>query len=206
MTFRCAISRSSSPTVSTDRLARAPSWHGRSLARWLAAAVLLSGCVSAAVTPSPTDPHPTTTTLSPTTTVTHGVEEALVAFRDCLADAGVVIQEVELDGRGRPWLARALSGLNLSDRVVAAALGECAPELANGAMELTPDQQMRTAVMAGLADFASCMRSNGVADFPDPSPRFTGVGAPFPESSIPWADPDLPTAVIICNRALVDGP
>lgn len=197
MTFRCATSPSSSPTVSTDRL------PVRRLAGWLTCCLLsLSGCVSVADAPSPTDPHLTTTTIAPTTTLIVGMEEALATFKECMEQEGVVIEEIELDGRGRPRLAWALAEVDLVDRLVAAALGECAPELAAGALSLTSDPEMHGVVMQSLARFASCLRSNGVPEFPDPSPRFAGVGSPFPDGLIPWADEDLPTAVIVCTRAL----
>ena len=207
MTFRCETSRSSSPTVSTDPAGR-PAGPVRRMATWLTAgwcALSLAGCVSVAGGPSPTDPHLTTTTVAPTTTVNVDLEEGLANFRHCLAEAGIAIGEIQLDGRGRPWLSRALSELDLHDRLMVSALGDCAPELATGALDLTADHEMHDAVMSGLAGFASCLRANGVPEFPDPSPRFTGVGSPFPDGLIPWGDDDLATAVIICNRALAEG-
>jgi len=168
----------------------------------IATALLIPACVSVADGPSPTDPHITTTTQPPTTTTTLALEEGLVVFRDCLTEAGIDVDAIELDGRGRPLLARALSGLNSSDRLVVAALSDCAPTLAGGALDLAPDPAMRRLVLATLAEFAACLRANGVVGFPDPSPRFTGVGSPFAERQIPWSDTDLATAVIICNRAM----
>ncbi len=208
MTFRFGTSQSSSPTVSTDPPAEVRVGPGRRVAVLATAcvhALALSGCVSAADGPSPTDPHLTTTTVAPTTTVTVALEDALTDFEDCMSDAGVDIAGIRVDGRGRPMLARALSDVDLSDRLVVAALGECAPELAGGAMDLSSDRMMLGAVMVGLGEFASCMRSNGVPEFPDPSPRFSGVGSPFPNGLIPWSDSDLATAVIVCSRALVTG-
>lgn len=205
MTFRCGTSPSSSLTASTDLSPGMRAGCGSRLAVGLAAAVgvlILTACVSSADGPSPTDPHLTTTTVLPTTTVTVILEEGLANFRNCLAEADVVIDEIELDGRGRPWLARAMAELDLSDRLVVAALADCAPALAAGALELSSDPKMRALVLASLSEFASCVRANGVPDFPDPSPRFTGVGSPFADSLIPWTDDDLATAVIICNRAL----
>jgi len=38
-----------------------------------------------------------------------------------------------------------------------------------------------------------------VEDFPDPVPGFDGVGSPFPNSRIPWTDPDLPDAMAACR-------
>lgn len=206
MTFQCGTSQSSSPTVSADRTVGLRGRSRRSGTVTIAVLFLaLSGCVSSANGPSPTDPHLTTTTLAPTTTLSVALEDSLTAFSDCMTAAGVDIGEITLDGRGRPLLARALADVDLTDRLVAAALAECAPELGLGALDLTTDRAMLGAVMSGLSGFATCVRSNGVPDFPDPSSRFTGVGPPFPNGLIPWSDPDLATAVIICSRALVDG-
>ena len=204
MTSRCATSPSSSPTVSTDRFATPRPLGSLRLASWLTVFCFLSlpGCVSVADGPSPTDPHETTTTLAPTTTLMVSLEDGLVRFEDCMEEEGVAIEEIELDGRGRPQLSRALSEIDLVDRLVSAALGQCAPELAGGAMGLETDPEMRGVVIASLTRFASCLRSNGVPEFPDPSPRFTGVGSPYPDGLVPWADEDLATAVIVCTRAL----
>ncbi|HEX6222062.1 MAG TPA: hypothetical protein VF115_13310 [Acidimicrobiia bacterium] len=170
--------------------------------RLVVVVLTVSACVSVADGPSPTEPHPTTTTVPPTTTTTLTLEDGLTSFRECLTDAGVLIDEVELNGRGRPQLAWAMADLDLTDRLVVAALGDCAPRLAAGALDLAPDPELRGLVMASLIEFASCLRANGVPDFPDPSPMFTGVGSPFADRLIPWTDDDLATAVIICNRAL----
>jgi hypothetical protein len=167
--------------------------------------MLASACVSSADGPSPTDPHTTTTTLPPTTTTTLTLEDGLTRFRQCLADSGIVIDEIGLDGRGRPRLAWAIGGLDLDDRLVVVALGECAPLLAGGALDLTTDPEMLALVVDRLSEFASCLRANGVQGFPDPSPRFTGVGSPFVDRQIPWTDQDLSTAVIVCNRHLAAG-
>jgi len=209
MMFRCGTSPSSSPTVSTDASRRGRAGLGRRFVIGFAAALgalILCACVSSADGPSPTDPHLTTTTVPPTTTTTLTVEEGLVVFRECLVDAGVGIDEIELNGRGRPWLARALTGLDLSDRLVIAALSDCSPSLATGALDLSSDPEMRALVIVALSEFATCIRANGVPDFPNPSPRFTGVGSPWPNRLIPWTDDELATAVIICNRALAGGP
>ena len=165
-------------------------------------AVMLAGCVAAADQPSPTDPHAvTTTTVPPTTTTTVTTGQALVEFRDCLSAAGVPIEEIALDGRGRPRLARAMAELDFTDREVLNALEECGHELARGALDFTTDPEFGIVLMARLDEQSDCLRRNGVEDFPLPDPSFAGVGSPYPINQIPWTDPALPGAVEACQAA-----
>jgi hypothetical protein len=165
-------------------------------------ALVVSGCVAGADRPSPTDPHRVTTTTSAavlTTATTVPVEAGAVAFQDCLGEEGVVIERVRLDARGRPRLAESLSGLDLADRSVLDALESCGHHLAGGALDLTSDPELRNLVQKALGELASCLRSWGVEEFPDPVPGFDGVGSPFSASRIPWDDPDLSDAVAVCR-------
>lgn len=163
----------------------------------------LTGCVSVADGPSPTDPlSMTTTTVIATTTTTVTLEQGLANYRDCLAERGVPMEEVQLDGRGRPRMALAMSELDFSDRVVLDGLNVCGPELSTGALDLSADPALRDLVQAGLEDLAACLRSQGVDAYPDPVPRFDGLGSPFPVDRIPWTDPDLGDAVAVCSRRL----
>lgn len=163
----------------------------------------LMGCVSAADGPSPTDPHDvTTTTLPPTTTTSLQLEDALIAFRECLATSGVSIEDIEIDGRGRPRMAPALEGLDFTDRIVLAALEDCALFLMGGVLGNTGDPELGALVRTNLMQFALCIQENGVSDFPDPIPGYDGVGSPFPLGRVPWEDPALPNAVTVCSRDL----
>lgn len=160
--------------------------------------LVLSGCVAGASGPSPTDPHGSETTTSlPTTTI--DVEEDLDSFRSCLADLGVVIDEIPIDALGRPMMSRALSSLDMTDPVVGDAISHCAPHLARGALDLSADPELRDLVMESLEELARCVRAQGVPDFPDPVSGFDGTGSPFPASHIPWEEPGLAAAVAVCN-------
>lgn len=166
--------------------------------------VLTSACVSVADGPSPTDPHATTTTRPPvTTTAVVSLEGGLTAYTECLAAAGVQIDEVEFDGLGRPRLARAMSELDLNDPAVLGALDECAGELATDTLDLAPDPEIRALVIARLEEFARCVRGRGVPAFPDPYPTFDGIGSPFPDDQIPWSDEDLAEAASECRLELI---
>ena len=165
--------------------------------------VILAGCIAGPSGPSPTDLHGvTTTTTVPTTTTTVTLAQGLSDYRQCLADAGVSIGEISIDGLGRPRMAEALSGLDLTDRAVLDALEQCGHHLSSGALRLDSDPEIAELVQVELEEFSECVRSRGVDDFPDPRPEFDGVGAPYSVSRIPWNDPDLPSAVDACSAPL----
>lgn len=170
-----------------------------------ALALILSACVPGAEGPSPTDPHQvtTTTTLSATgTTIT--VQDAVGAFRKCLIDRGVAVGRIPFNALGRPRMAEALRGLDMTDRQVLDALASCGQHLRAGALDLSSDPALRDLVQETLAELSRCLRSWGVEDFPDPVPGFDGVGSPFPKIGIPWTDPDLADAVAACRDVTTD--
>lgn len=163
-------------------------------------ALAATACVASADGPSPTDPHGfTTTTTLATTTTTVSIEDGLTEYQSCLSGEGVAVDEISLDGLGRPRMAQALSGLDLTDRTVLDALETCGGHLGTGALDLSSDPQLRALVEESLTDLAGCLRSRGVEDFPDPESGFDGVGSPFPTNRIPWSDPDLPGAARACT-------
>lgn len=167
-------------------------------------ALTFAGCVSGAEGPSPTDPHgfELTTTAPTTTATTLNLEEGLEEYRACLADEGVTLGRIRLDGMGRPRMAEAVATLDLTDQGVLDALESCGQLLASGPLDLASDPELGRRVRESLADFAECVRLEGVADYPDPVPGFDGVGSPFPVGRIPWEDPGLATAVDACGEVL----
>ena len=178
-------------------LARHASIAGRALPLLVLAVV---GCVAGADAPSPTDPHGlTTTTTLAETTVTLSPDDSLAGYRECLSYEGVDVPEIPRDALGRPRMAEALKHLDLTERSVLDALGACGAQLETGALDLGNDPEMQQLVQAALQNLVVCMRARGVEDFPDPVLGFNGVGSPFPINRIPWADPDLPEAVLECS-------
>lgn len=160
----------------------------------------VGGCVAGADGPSPTDPHGlTTTTTLAETTITLSPDDSLAAYRECLSNEGVEVPEIPRDALGRPRMAEALKHLDLTERSVLDALGTCGAQLETGALDLGNDPEMQQLVQAALQNLVVCMRARGVEDFPEPVLGFNGVGSPFPISRIPWADPDLPRAVLECS-------
>ncbi|HEU4894518.1 MAG TPA: hypothetical protein VFT85_01670 [Acidimicrobiia bacterium] len=162
--------------------------------------IVVAGCVAGADGPSPTDPHGlTTTTTLAETTVPLSPEESLAGYRECLANEGVDVSEIPLDALGRPRMADALKHLDLTERSVLDALEICGAELESGALALGDDPEMTELVQGALQNLVVCMRARGVEEFPEPVADFDGVGSPFPVNRIPWTDPDLPRAVLVCS-------
>ncbi len=163
----------------------------------------VTGCLAGAGGPSPTDPHgfELTTTLPPDTT-TLPVDDGVEAYRSCLSEEGVTLGPVRYDAMGRPRMVEAVAVLDLGDRSVIDALETCGHLIASGPLDLTSDPELAVRVREQLADFAECIRLEGVADYPDPVSGFDGVGSPFPVNRIPWSNPDLPAAVETCREVL----
>ena len=169
-----------------------------------AALLFVAACTSDPDSSSPTDPTIPLTTIPATTTTTVAQVEALDEFRACLSEDDVTIEPITLDGQGRPRLDLAMSGLDFTDAAVIAALSRCSELLAAGALDLTDAVLIGDQVVSVLTQFSECVRSQGVPDFPDPIPGFIGIGGPYPVAEIPYADPDLETAVAECRRRIAD--
>lgn len=166
-------------------------------------AVVVAACTPGLGGPSGTDPGAPTTTAPPTTTTTVVAAVAVEAFRSCLAESGVVIEEVPFDATGRPRLDLVIVTLDLGDPAVAEALSRCSESLNTGALDLGTEDRLRAEILAGLEDFSRCMRAWGVEDFPDPVPGFSGVGAPFSVAEIPYSDPELESAADACRDTVL---
>lgn len=171
----------------------------------LVSGVVCCGCVASADAPSPTDPNGLTTGPSRALDTIIALEEGLGGFRGCLADNGISIPEIRLDGLGRPRMAVALADLDLSERSVLDALSRCAPLLSTGALDLRADPELEEIVRSSLRALARCVRLGGVTGFPDPVPGFDGVGPAFPADRVPWADPLLAGAMAACASPMTGG-
>jgi hypothetical protein len=170
----------------------------------LLASLLIGGCTPNADAPSGTDVPGTTTTTVPTTTTTVASAEAVNAFRVCLMENGVEVEEIPFDATGRPRLDFVLVTLDFSDPEVAAAVSACSEHLETGALDLGGEDALREAIIGHLTDFSECMIDLGVEGFPDPVPGFLGVGSPFPVAEIPYSDPDFADAAVVCRAALLE--
>jgi hypothetical protein len=166
--------------------------------------LLLAACTPGADEPSATEAPPTTTTTAPTTTTTATSAEATMAFRQCLLDYGVEIEEIPIDATGRPRLDLVMVTLDFSDPAVAEAVSRCSEHLETGALDLGGDDALRQAILEQLTEFSLCMVNLGVEGFPEPVPGYLGIGAPFPVAEIPYSDPDFTNAVEVCREALLE--
>jgi hypothetical protein len=165
---------------------------------------LLGACTPGADGPSATGAPATTTTTAPTTTTTATSTEAVRAFRECLLEAGVEIEEIPIDATGRPRLDLALATLDFGDPAVAEAVSTCSSLLETGALDLGRDDVLRREILERLTEFSQCMVDRGVEGFPDPVPGYLGIGAPFPVAEIPYSDPEFAGAVEVCRADLLE--
>ena len=166
----------------------------RKLLRTALAALVMAAC-SPGVEVSPV----TTTTTTTTTTVPPTATEAAAEFNSCLGDHGLVVPDIPVDDGGRPDLS-ALAGMSdQNPEAWRAALSACAGVIVtNGALDLSSSPELAEAVRSRLVAFSTCMRSQGVDAFPDPSGDFDGTTVPFPLEAIPAGDPELATAAEAC--------
>ncbi len=171
----------------------------------LAAAISAGACDVEPREPSPTESREVTTTTVPTTTTTTlSVEDATAAFTSCLAARGLTIGEIPLDSQGRPRLELVLDDVDFADSESVTAFAECSELLADGALDLSVWPRLQEEVQQALEEFSECVRTHGVANFPDPVRLFGGVGGPFPLDEIPFDAPDLEQAVEICSSRIAE--
>jgi hypothetical protein len=154
--------------------------------------------------PSATGALGTTTTTAATPTTTVGSTEAVDAFRACLSENGVDIEDIPLDATGRPRLDLVMATLDFSDPDVAGAVTLCSEHLETGALDLGGEDILRQVILEHLQKFSQCMVDLGVEGFPEPVPGFVGVGSPYPVAEIPYSDPDFTDAVMVCRASLLD--
>jgi hypothetical protein len=110
-----------------------------------------------------------TTTTAPTTTTQLG---AAVAFSRCMRSNGVprFPDPAQLSQEGAQGRKPTLDQLGVSATQFDAARRACAHFLPNGGAPQGSDQPSR-ARLADMLSFARCMRSHGLANFPDPTPQ-----------------------------------
>ncbi len=182
----------------------------RSLTLVIVLAVVVAACTgsdeSVPSVPDAGDLAATTSTTAPTTTTTApslGLEAATLEFTACMRDQGIDIPDIRLDDQGRPVLDDAFAAVDLSSLEFRGALATCASILTRaGALDLRTDPELQAVIIDQLQVFSECMRTEGVTDFPDPSPDFNGTGSPFPLEQIPLTDPAFQEAVIVCQDEL----
>jgi len=100
------------------------------------------------------------------------VEEAVLAFAECMRDHGVDMPDPQVNGDG--GVAIQVDGDNgVSEAEMEEAQQECEPLMANARGEVERDPEREAEMQAEMLEFAECMREHGI-DMPDP--QFDGDG------------------------------
>lgn len=132
-----------------------------------------------------------------------GLEQATLEFTACMREQGVDTPDIRLDAQGRPVLDDLLDSLDTTTAEFRTALAECATILTRaGALDLRTDPELQAVILDQLQEFSECARREGLRDFPDPDPAFTGTGSPYPFDQIPFADPAFQKAIIACQEII----
>ena len=138
-----------------------------------------------------------------TTTTAVSRDDQLLSFVKCLRKQGLDVKDPQPDANGN--LRPAFSGVDQSAMTTAGKA--CQSELGGGQQAFS--QQDQQALQASLVKFAKCMRSHGVADFPDPSIG-TGLnpGTIFPgyDQNRLQNDPKVNGAAKACQSAFAGTP
>lgn len=175
--------------------------------------VLVAACSSDDSTPTIPDSADVVTTSTQTDSSTSAavdnsrlsLEDATLEFTDCMRAEGIEFPDIRIDSEGRPQLGDLLEDLDTATPEFRSALASCSSILTRaGALELSSDPELQAVIIDQLASFSECMRTNGVENFPDPVPGFTGTGSPYLLGEIPFDDPDFQPATQTCQESLGD--
>ena len=129
-------------------------------------------------------------------------EDGLLLFTACLRQQGIEAPDIPVDPDGRPILSQDLvENIDTGSPEFAVAFAVCIPFLTSASpVDLGADPQLQAGVIDALRRFASCMRENGVEEFPDPAPGWDGNGSPFPVAeAFDISDPEIDTALDECS-------
>lgn len=132
-------------------------------------------------------------------------DEGLLLFTGCLRDLGIEAPDIPVDPDGRPILSSDLvQQIDTESPEFAVAFATCVPFLtAASPVDLGADPELQAVVIDSLRRFSSCMRDNGVEEFPDPAPGWDGNGSPFPVAqAFDTSDPDVDAALEECSKLI----
>ena len=132
-------------------------------------------------------------------------DEGLLLFTACLRDMGIEAPDIPVDPDGRPILSSDLvEQIDTESPEFAVAFASCVPFLtAASPVDLGADPELQAVIVDSLRRFSSCMRQNGVEEFPDPAPGWDGNGSPFPVAeAFDTSDPDVDAALEECSKLI----
>ena len=129
------------------------------------------------------------------------VEDAMLAFTQCMRDHGVDMPDPQVTGDGG-GMAIAIEG-DFEDTQFQEAQEACEPLMANarGTMEIDPEE--RAEMQAEMLEFSECMREHGI-DMPDPvfsdDGRVTQQGPPPGDEGSDFSGDEFDAAADECGR------
>jgi len=169
--------------------------------RLLVTLLVLAGCSGGDDETQPTiaSLEDQTTLAASTTRPRPSFEQAAFEVVACMRDEGVDIPDPQFDAAGRFVVP---TNINLADPKLRPALQKCSPLLAVAFPDVSNlDPAYLARVQDNLQNYADCMRTQAVEEFPNP--EFTG-GLPSLDlfGKIPFDDPDFRQADAACRPQL----
>lgn len=111
------------------------------------------------------DSEATTDDTTATSTAPEDIEDAVLAFAQCMRDHGVDMPDPQMDGEG--GVAIAIEGKPGDEAKMEAAQAACEPLMENARGDMDIDPEQRAEMQAEMLEFAECMREHGI-DMDDP--------------------------------------
>ena len=139
---------------------------------------------------------------SVTTTTRLGADEAVLEVTRCMRDRGIEVPDIGVTADGQLDLRpEDLGDVDIDSEEFQEAFTSCiAVFQLSGGFDVSLDPELEALFQDQLQEFSECMRSNGVADFPDPQP---GTGTPYPISAfLGFGDPTFDDAIEICRQTV----
>jgi hypothetical protein len=107
----------------------------------------------------------TTDDTTATSAAPEDIEDAVLAFAQCMRDHGVDMPDPQIDGEG--GVAIAIEGKPGDEATMEEAQAACEPLMENARGDMDIDPEQRAEMQAEMLEFAECMREHGI-DMDDP--------------------------------------
>jgi hypothetical protein len=140
-------------------------------------------------------------------TAPEDIQEAMLAFTECMRDHGIDMPDPDVTGDGG-GMAIAIEG-ELDDEQFQEAQEACEPLMANARADLDMDPEEQAEMQAQMLEFAACMREHGI-DMADPvfsdDGRVTQQGPPPGADGSDFDGEEFEAAADACGRGDGAGP
>jgi hypothetical protein len=134
------------------------------------------------------------------TTAPEDLEDAMLAFTECMRDHGIDMPDPQVTGEG--GIAIAVEG-EMDDEKFQEAQTACEPLMENARGDIEVDPEQLAEMQAEMLEFAECMREHGI-DMPDPvfsdDGRVTQQGPPPGDDGSEFDGDEFNTAADECGR------